>query len=268
MSKFIFLKNIMIKALIIIIIILFFLLFLNYPEHFTVTDFDKEKITFPYPSVIINLTETDEGKRRWPIVSEKYPDAKRWPATYGKNYDFTNDFKNKIMTDSWDFGTWKYGKQEIKKMTPGELGVSHSHLSIWKKVAEGDTPVVILEDDAIRTNEHTKKRLETIFKDIPKDFDIYLLGYYDIKPLEYNKSNHNKVKEFVLMHSYIVSPKGARKLLENLPIDKPLDTWMSGLSDKLKIYRHNFYTIGSKGYVSLVIRQKRAAKQIENTNII
>jgi len=260
-----------IKSICILIITLFFLFFLSktITENFTLTENDLEEIKFPFKSYIINLLETEEGKRRWPIISAKYPLALRWPATYGKYHDMQSEFDKGIVTEKWDFGKWKYNDSEIVKMTPGELGVIMSHYRLWKEIAKMKEPVVILEDDAIRTDELTQLRLDMIFKELPEDYDIYLLGFIDIDPQDDEDYLHCRVKEFVLMHSYIITPEGAQKLLNLLPVDMPLDTWVSSVSGKIKIYRHNFYVEGKDGRCnSVLINQNRQEKQIVNTNII
>jgi len=260
-----------IKLLFVLIITLFFLFVCGRTiyENFQNNDQDNQVINFPLATFIINLLETDEGKRRWPIITSKYPLALRWPATFGKMYDMSKEIADGILTNYWDYGKWKYNKSEIIEMTPGEKGVILSHYRLWKEVAKHKDPVIILEDDAIGTDELTQARLDIIFENLPKDYDIYLLGYIDIAPVEEENELHSRVMEFVLMHSYIITPKGAKKLIDNIPINMPLDTWVSSLSREVKIYRHNFYRIGKNGrYISELIGQIRDEKQIENTNII
>lgn len=127
---------------------------------------------------------------------------------------------------------------------------------------------IILEDDAIGVNANTEIILKEILETLPKDYDIYLLGFIDLEPMNVT-SLHSKVKAFVLLHSYIITPKGAQKLLEQLPINMPVDTWLSSISDKLNIYRHNFGNTGKKNrFIGRLITQKRNEKQIVNTNII
>ena len=259
-----------IHFILIILILTAVFLFINnnINETFAPSDDDLEIIKFPFDCFIINLTETDEGRRRWTIISSKYPNAQHWKGCYGKEYDMEPEIANGVLTPDWDWGMWKHGQSKIIQMTPGELGVIISHYGLWKKIADGNEPVLILEDDAIKTDGSSQSRIDLIMSDLPSDFDIYLIGYLDLKPRPFNDSIHNRVDEFVLMHSYVVSPKGARKLLDSLPVNMPLDTWISSLSDKLKIYRHNFYSIGKQNRLSsLIISQKREAKQIENTNI-
>ena len=230
-------------------------------EHFS------ETIKFPYPSYVINLEETEEGKNRLPIIQSIFPDAKRFPATYGKNFDFT-PYYDSILTKTRDHGKWKSDESKIIEMSDGEKGVLMSHYNLWTRIAKEKEPHIILEDDAIGVNSNTQIVLKEILETLPKDYDIYLLGFIDLEPINVT-SLHSKVKSFVLLHSYIITPKGAKKLLEQLPINMPVDSWLSSISDKVNIYRHNFGNSGKKNrFIGRLITQKRNEKQIVNTNII
>jgi GR25 family glycosyltransferase involved in LPS biosynthesis len=249
----------------IIILIGIFFSFLVFPK--SIQENFSEQIKFPYPAYVINLEETQEGKERLPIIKEIFPDVKRFPATYGKNFDF-KPYYDSVLTKTWDHGKWKSNKSNIIEMSDGEKGVLMSHYNLWTKIAKEKEPHIILEDDAIGVNANTQIVLKEIFETLPKDYDIYLLGFIDLEPI--NITNlHSKVKSFVLLHSYIITPNGAKKLLEQLPINMPIDTWLSSISDKINIYRHNFGNIGKKNrFNGRLITQKRKEKQIVNTNII
>lgn len=253
---------------IIIIFIGIFFLFLIFPKSpKSIQENFSEKIKLPYPAYIINLEETEEGKRRLPIILDIYKNAKRFPAVYGKNFDF-NPYYNSVLTKEWDHGKWKSNKSNMIEMTDGEKGIIMSHYNLWKKIANEKEPHIILEDDAIGVNSNTQIILDEIIKNLPKDYDIYLLGFIDLEPKNII-NEHEKVKEFVLLHSYIITPKGAQKILEQLPINMPVDSWLSSISDKLNIYRHNYGNTGKNNrFYSTLITQVRNEKQIVNTNII
>lgn len=249
----------------IIILIGIFFSFLVFPK--SIQEHFSEQIKFPYPTYVINLEETQEGKDRLPIIQGIFPDAKRFPATYGKKFDF-KPYYDSVLTKTWDHGKWKSNESNIVEMSDGEKGVLMSHYNLWTKIAKEKEPHIILEDDAIGVNSNTQMVLKEILETLPKDYDIYLLGFIDLEPI--NITNlHSKVKSFVLLHSYIITPKGAKKLLEQLPINMPIDTWISSISDKINIYRHNFGNSGKKNrFIGRLITQKRKEKQIVNTNII
>ena len=249
----------------IIVLIGIFFLFLLFPK--SIQENFSTSIKFPFPSYIINLDETEEGKKRLPIIQSIFPDSKRFPATYGKTFKF-DPYYDSVLTKTWDHGKWKSNKSNIVEMSDGEKGVLMSHYNLWSKIAKEKEPHIILEDDAIGVNSNTSEVLNEIIDTLPKDYDIYLLGFIDLEPK--NITNlHEKVKDFVLLHSYIITPKGAKKILEQLPINMPVDSWLSSISDKINIYRHNFGNTGKKNrFYSRLITQKRNEKQIVNTNII
>lgn len=249
----------------IIVLIGIFFSFTLFPkymkENFSTT------LNIPFKSYIINLEETEEGKKRFPIIQSIFPKATRFPATYGKTFDFS-PYYDSVLTESWDMGKWKNNKSEIIKMSDGEKGVAMSHYNIWTKIAKEKEPYLILEDDAIGININTPDILNEIFSSLPKNYDIYLLGFIDLEPTNITDF-HTKVKQFVLFHSYIITPKGAQKILENLPINMPVDSWISSISDKINIYRHNYGNMSKKNrFISRLITQVRNEKQIVNTNVI
>jgi len=252
------------NSLIIIFIGVFFS-FLIFPK--SIQEQFSEIIKLPFPTYVINLEETEEGKERLPIIQSIFQNAKRFPATYGKNFDFT-PYYDSVLTKTWDHGKWKLGESNLIELSDGEKGIIMSHYNLWTKIAKEKEPHIILEDDAIGVNSNTQTVLTEILESLPKDYDIYLLGFIDLEPKNITFL-HEKVKSFVLLHSYIITPKGAQKLLENLPINAPVDTWLSENSDKINIYRHNFGNLGKKNrFYGRLITQKRKEKQIVNTNII
>jgi GR25 family glycosyltransferase involved in LPS biosynthesis len=73
-------------------------------------------------------------------------------------------------------------------------------------------------------------------KDVPSDWDMILLGFWLHKGdngSEIIKNRIYKVKDFVLLHSYIINKKGALKFLNLTPIDMPIDSWISKYSDRV-----------------------------------
>ena len=112
---------------------------------------------------------------------------------------------------------------------------------------------LVLEDDAIfdprgkslrkSMTKHSKKlskksfmqRLKDIADKIPADFDICYLGYNG------NVEKKSVKKIFVKpiyvwgLHAYLLSPKGAAKLLTQLPVSAPVDIFIANLIKNKKI---------------------------------
>ena len=236
-----------------------------------------ERIHEAYDNVyVINLSETKEGKNRWKIIS-KHKEFKnkiiRIPGIYGKTYNYEKEIDKGIITRQWDYGKWKYDKSFFINMSSGEIGVSLSHYYLWKRLSEMEDEKsrmryhLILEDDAIKTCGNFQNKIKFYMNKLPDDWDIFLLGYFLHQGNDgYLVNKHiSRVKTFVLCHAYIIRESSAKKLLKYLPIDMPLDSWMSKHSDKINIYRHN-YSVRKMTPSSIMIRQGRKEKQIENTN--
>lgn len=267
-------------ALVVVIIIIIFLIpqligfsknLKNPTEGFT-NILNPTKLPFN-KCFVINLVTTDEGKRRWDVI-KKHPQFKdyvtRFPAIYGKTYNYSNLIENGVIRDWWDKGKWEGGRGKMIKMSPGEVGCVLSHYFVWKRIVEERIPVaMVLEDDAINTEDNLLSVIRKEISHLPKNWDIFLLGFWmhtgdlgiRINPHIY------KVKEFALTHSYLISLEGAKKLLNLLPIDMPIDSWMSSQSKMINIYRHNrIINKFSLRPGSRLIRQDSEISEISHTN--
>jgi len=281
-----YIKIYIVCIIILLILVLTIKLYLIYKndeetEHFSSKSIDKfetgksnnKKKAYPYDiTFVINLTETAEGRRRWDIIRKikKFHNVHRFPGVYGKKYNYIKELENGIITESWDIGKWKGQDSKIIVMDKGEIGINLSYYKLFNKIVKDNiSTALILEDDAINLDPNFETILNEHYSLLPDDWDIFLLGFwlhqgdngYEVIP-----GKIHKVRDFVLLHSFIISNRGAKKLLNHLPIDMPMDSWISKWAHiDINIYRHN-YIQTSKNPTSKLIKQKRHAKQIKNTN--
>lgn len=118
-------------------------------------------------------------------------------------------------------------------LTPGEIGCLLSHVKLWEFVANSSdmNRIAIFEDDA-RTHTATS----TIFglidglyshlldNEIDEPDMLYLGKALDAcTKYEHVWGNVFKTKHPLCLHAYIISKKGARKLLRDCPYDCPID---------------------------------------------
>ncbi|SDL55674.1 family 16 glycosylhydrolase [Pedobacter antarcticus] len=133
----------------------------------------------------------------------------------------------------------------VIKMSRPEIAVAKSHIDIWKKVADGCySHVLILEDDIwLRTR--FAKDLNEAWAEITdkahegNNFDLLYLSYEEVK--------HGAPKTFLSkmlfqperglwnLSGYVISKKGAERLLELLPCKGPVDLWMNHQFKKLNV---------------------------------
>lgn len=223
---------------------------------------------------MINLKETKEGKKRWNIIKNhnywKNIDIERVSGINGNKINIDDYEKKNIIKKVWNYGKWKNNDDEYIKMSNGEIGCCLSHLKVWNKIVKNNIKkTLILEDDPIIIGKNLNRRLKLIMKYVPNNWDIILIAFWLHKGDEGKKINKyiHKVKDFALTPCYLISLKGAKKLIKLLPFDKPVDSWISSKSNKINIYRHNFIrSYKSKTPSSSLIRQSTIKSQIEHTN--
>jgi hypothetical protein len=127
--------------------------------------------------------------------------------------------------------------EEIRSR-PGHIACTLSHISIWKKIVDEELPfLLIFEDDAL-PHPQFRELGERWWAETPGDVDMVLLGN-QMEPSLLNPENRVVRVPAFCLHAYIVTQKGARRLLELVgqsPVMKMNDIqvmeWMSeGLLD-------------------------------------
>jgi len=136
------------------------------------------------------------------------------------------------------------------RMSGGERGCASSHLRLWRICAERTIPTMILEDDVHLTfartggkgNSNGKNfttRLSKALEQAPRDFDVIYLGWsgwrggheYRMAPVledDAAKKFIRKAEYVWTTVAYVISPAGARKLLEHAkPMYQPVDNFMA-----------------------------------------
>lgn len=250
---------VVILLILLILLIFYFYLFLSkkYIEKYE----NNDLFNIINKSYVINLINDSVGKKRLAKLKnnniiKKYVNI--FPAIYGKTYNYNIEIKNNIIGKTWDYGKWSSNNSKIIKLTDGEIGCILSHYYLWKKIVSEKTPItLILEDDASRPCNNFEKLTLKYYKHLPNDWDIFLLGFW-LHTGDKDKKINNyifKVNEFALTHSYLITYKGAQKLLNLVPINMPVDTWLSSVSNIVNIYRHNYVKNPKIRPASLLIRQ-------------
>ena len=205
----------------------------------------KKEINFPYDIIYINLENSNERKNRIENVSKELNiKFKRFNAVNGKKLIDKHNFliDNKLIKKEV-FNNNLNLFNGYKKLNYSSIGIALSHYFIWKDIIKKNEPKLILEDDVFfRSNfyESLNKSYELLNSN--SDVDIIYLGnhgFYD-EYWDFVDSNFKKLKKnngVFGLYSMIVTPNGAKKLINLYPIDLQIDSIISSNSNNINIYR-------------------------------
>jgi len=162
----------------------------------------------------------------------------------------------------------------IKQCTMGEVGCTLSHVALWKELAmavQVDASMLILEDDAI-FHPTFSSSFPKMWKLVPEDWDIFYLGFCNVGPVTpvvqhkypQGEGQHDCLTVSIVRpsygfytHAYALRTKGAQRLVSQLPVVGPIDTW---LADNAWFGMNVYY--GVIGRSTCIIGQQR--KDLKN----
>jgi len=127
-------------------------------------------------------------------------------------------------------------------LSPGERGCAMSHIRAWRHCLElaggGNRPLLVLEDDAAPTADFADT-LPRALRALPGDAHVLYLGYSQAADWKREVSPELVESEYVWTTvAYVIWPAGARILLDQLPVNEPVDNWMAAAcaSGSIKSY--------------------------------
>lgn len=126
------------------------------------------------------------------------------------------------------------------QMTRGSVGCYLSHMNAYKQFLDsGKEYGLIFEDDVYLKKSDYIHSIKTTLKEIPKNWDIVLLGCVCYVCHKYK--SYYDTKKFILLHSYLINRESAQKIydiLDGIKINKQIDSEFSDLlqCNKIKFY--------------------------------
>lgn len=131
------------------------------------------------------------------------------------------------------------------EMTPQEIAVSLSHVEVWKLIAAGDRPYTLVLEDDVYFRRGFATALGRIWTGLigrrgGTAFDILYLSYKEAG----TKANRMPVSDELFkpasglwqLSGYVLSRRGARKLLDRLPVRGPVDLWLNHQFKDLEVF--------------------------------
>ncbi len=133
----------------------------------------------------------------------------------------------------------------VVEMTTEEVAVALSHVAVWRQVAMGDVPyTLILEDDAYFGRGFARKMdaawaalLEE--SDPSRPADLLYLSFSEVsgtvKQPRLTRPIQRPDRGIWQLSGYVLSRRGARRLLAMLPVRGPVDLWVNLNFDRLDV---------------------------------
>lgn len=169
------------------------------------------------------------------LLNEK---IKKWTGIDGRNVN-PDWIPSSILTKrAYDDITSGLPVVRGLSVTPGGLGFYLTHTKLFEYSAENNRVLFVMDDD-INVNENFDQELHEILNELPETFDFCYLGYYDTpyEKIPYSSKLFKPRGQFCGPHGYIISPKGAKKLLSLIyPIDIQLDSKLYTIQNQVEYY--------------------------------
>ncbi len=130
------------------------------------------------------------------------------------------------------------------RMSRAEIAVARSHIQVWRRVAQGtQSHALILEDD-IWFHPDFARQLDEAWNDVANDetadADLFYVSYVEATggaPKQLISSHvFSPERGLWYLSGYILSKKGAKKLLGLLPCRGPIDLWINQQFSKLNVF--------------------------------
>lgn len=154
------------------------------------------------------------------------------------------------------------------RMSRAEVAVAYSHIGIWKTIAKSDAPYALIVEDDVLFESRFGRTMDKAWIEIGS-FD-YFNPSFDILYLSYMEARFGAPKELIsenlfrpergiwFLSGYVLSKKGAQKLLNLLPCYGPIDLWIN----------HKFRDLNVLALRRSIINQRRDTPSTNSYSIL
>lgn len=132
------------------------------------------------------------------------------------------------------------------RMSRAEVAIARSHISAWKQIAVGNHEYVLILEDDVWFHPRFSKYLNQAWSEIMTEYEEQ--GGFDILYVSYSEVKNGAPKTFIsdnvfrptrglwFLSGYVLSRKGAEKLLRLLPCRGPIDLWINHQFGMLDVF--------------------------------
>ncbi|WP_426507876.1 family 16 glycosylhydrolase [Serratia proteamaculans] len=131
------------------------------------------------------------------------------------------------------------------KMSKAEIAVALSHINVIKLIAEGSNEYALILEDDVYFESDFAKTLDAAWSEMTQadqsspNFDILYLSFKEVmngaRKKLISKNIFKPERGLWYFSGYVLSKKGAKKILSLLPIYGPIDLWINHQFEKLDV---------------------------------
>lgn len=123
------------------------------------------------------------------------------------------------------------------RMSDAEVAVAQSHIDVWKRIASSDAPYALVLEDDVWFERGFCRLVDTAWREMQAADQAG--PYFDVLYLSYKEVRHGAPKTAVsqnvfrperglwYLSGYVLSKRGAQRLLALLPCRGPVDLWIN-----------------------------------------
>lgn len=164
--------------------------------------------------------------------------AERVDAIYGADLDIKS-LPSNLISDRGKEDALNDKQRVYTFLTRGGIGCALSHRKTYEKIVNDNISSALILEDDITIDDSFNEKLEILNKNISQDYDILFLGYHDTSIKYFNKEinqYYTKPNKLYGLFGYIVTNKGAKKLLDIFPITLQIDSEIPNHFNKINAY--------------------------------
>lgn len=193
---------------------------------------------------------------------QSLPNLKKYSGVDGKTIDIQTDDRISLVGKKNILAKTRRSHEDLDSV--GGVGCALSHIGLWTWLVNSQhDKILIFEDDAVVTPSFVPiaNKIIADSRVLNSDgWDLLLLGgnWADVKPIE-GEALLKNIGGFYLLHGYVLTKKGAEKLLKEVyPLQTHIDIWIT-------LYKivHGFIIVGTK---AMNINQRNLKSEIQSKN--
>lgn len=131
-------------------------------------------------------------------------------------------------------------------LTPQEVAVACSHLEVWKEIAHGSAQYALVLEDDVYFGRGFARVFDAAWLELMASEDVGC--EFDMLYVSYKEANGHAQKRHISenlfqpltglwqLSGYVLSRRGARRLLELLPVRGPIDLWINHKFQEIDVF--------------------------------